>query len=54
MNHVKQIQRKIIETDIGALLITNEKNQYYACGFAFADGYVLINRDSAFFISPQY
>ncbi len=53
MNHIKQIQKKIIETDIGALLITNEKNQYYACGFAFTDGYVLITRDNAWLITDS-
>ena len=53
MNHIAQIQQKIAENNIDALLITNEKNQYYSCGFPFTDGYVLITRESAWLITDS-
>ena len=53
MNHIAQIQQKISERNIDALLITNEKNQYYSCGFPFTDGYVLVTRNGAWLITDS-
>ena len=45
MNHLSSIREKL--TDFEALLLTDEKNQRYACGFPFTDGYVLVAREKA-------
>lgn len=53
MNHIAQIQQKLTENNIDALLITNEKNQYYSCGFPFTDGYVLVTLNNAWLITDS-
>ena len=47
MNHVAGIQRQLVEKDLDALLITDEKNQRYAAGFPITDGAVLVTREKA-------
>ena len=53
MNNVKRIQEKLTEKGLDALLITDEKNQYYAAGFPFTDGYVLVGRERAWLITDS-
>ena len=53
MNHVKQIQQKLIEKELDAILILDEKNQRYACGFPFTDGAVLVSREKAWLITDS-
>ena len=53
MNHVKQIQQKLIEKGLDAILILDEKNQRYACGFPFTDGAVLVSREKAWLITDS-
>ena len=53
MNHIAKIQQKLTEKHLSALLITNEKNQYYAGGFAFTDGYVLVSEKKAWLITDS-
>ena len=42
MNNTKKIQEKLVSAGLDALLISDEKNQRYACGFPFTDGAVLV------------
>ena len=44
MNNCEKIRQKLIEAGLDAILITDEKNQRYASGFAFTDGVVLVTR----------
>lgn len=53
MNHIKRIQEKLGEQGLDALLITDEKNQRYAAGFAFTDGYVLVARQRAWLLTDS-
>ena len=53
MNHIAGIQRTLIERGLDALLVTDEKNQRYAAGFAFTDGYVLVGREAAWLITDS-
>ena len=53
MNHVSQIRLKVVEAGADAILLTDEKNQRYACGFPFTDGYVLIAREKAWLITDS-
>ena len=53
MNHITGIQEKLIERGLDALLITDEKNQRYATGFAFTDGYVLVAQSRAWLITDS-
>ena len=53
MNNIRRIQEKLIEKGLDALLITDEKNQRYAAGFPFTDGYVLVTRDRAFLLTDS-
>ena len=53
MNHILQIQKKLIERDLDAILLTDEKNQRYAAGFPFTDGYVLVSREAAWLITDS-
>ena len=53
MTHLERIREKLTEAD--ALLITEEKNQRGAGGFAFTDGYVLVSREKAWLLTdPRY
>lgn len=53
MNNIRRIQEKLIEKGLDALLITDEKNQRYAAGFPFTDGFVLVARDRAWLITDS-
>lgn len=53
MNNIAKIQKALIENDLDALLITDERNQRYAAGFPFTDGYVLVAREKAWLITDS-
>ena len=53
MNNIKRIQEKLVEKELDAVLVTDEKNQRYACGFPFTDGLVFVSRDSAYLITDS-
>lgn len=53
MNNIAKIRKALIENDLDALLITDEKNQRYAAGFPFTDGYVLVTREKAWLITDS-
>lgn len=53
MNHICFIQKELKNRDLDAILITNEVNQRYACGFPFTDGFVFINREKAWLITDS-
>ena len=53
MNHIAGIQEKLIEHGLDAVLITDEKNQRYAAGFPFTDGYVLVARTAAWLLTDS-
>ena len=53
MNNIAGIQRQLVEKDLDALLITDEKNQRYAAGFPFTDGAVLVTRERAYLITDS-
>jgi len=51
MNHLTRIREKLTEAE--ALLITDEKNQRYACGFPFTDGCILVSREKAWLLTDS-
>lgn len=53
MNHVKAMQEALREAKLDGILLTDEKNQYYALGFSFTDGAVLIGREKAWLITDS-
>ena len=53
MNNVEAIRSSLIAAELDAVLITDEKNQRYATGFAFTDGAVLVTRKSAFLFTDS-
>ncbi len=53
MNNIKRIQAALIENDLDAILVTDEKNQRYACGFPFTDGAVIVSREKAWLITDS-
>ena len=53
MNNAEKIRQKLGESGLDAVLITDEKNQRYASGFAFTDGAVLICREKAFLFTDS-
>ncbi len=53
MNHIVQIQKKLEQLGLDALLLTDEKNQRYAAGFPFTDGFVLVSREKAWLITDS-
>ena len=53
MNNIARIQQKLIEKDLDALLIIDEKNQRYATGFPFTDGAVIVGREKAWLITDS-
>jgi len=53
MNNIARIQEKLVEKGLDALLITDEKNQRYASGFPFTDGFVLVARNKAWLITDS-
>ena len=53
MNNIGKIQEKLASRGLDGLLITDEKNQRYAAGFAFSDGAVLVGREKAWLITDS-
>lgn len=53
MNNLCRIQQKLAESGLDAVLVTDEKNQRYACGFPFTDGAVLVTREKAFLFTDS-
>ena len=53
MNNISRIQEALIRKDLDAILITDEKNQRYATGFAFTDGAVLVAREKAWLLTDS-
>ena len=53
MNHIGAIQAKLQEKGWDAILITDEKNQRYAGGFPFTDGFVFVSREKAWLITDS-
>ncbi len=53
MNNIKRIQEALAGRGLDAILLTNEKNQRYACGFPFTDGAVLVGRERAFLLTDS-
>lgn len=53
MNHIEKIRKELIRRDLSAILVTDEKNQRYSCGFPFTDGFVLISREKAWLITDS-
>ena len=53
MNNIKKIQEKLIEKNLDAVLVTDEKNQRYATGFPFTDGAVIVARSAAWLITDS-
>ncbi len=53
MDRLLKIREKLAQKDLDGVLITDEKNQRYATGFAFTDGAVLITRERAFLFTDS-
>ena len=53
MNNIARIRQQLIERNLDAVLITDEKNQRYAAGFPFTDGAVLVGREKAFLLTDS-
>lgn len=53
MDRLSRIRERLAQAGLDAALITDEKNQRYATGFAFTDGAVVVTRESAFLITDS-
>ncbi len=53
MNRLAGIRGRLAEAGLDAVLITDEKNQRYATGFAFTDGAVLVTGERAFLFTDS-
>ena len=53
MNNIARIQESLVRRDLDAILITDEKNQRYATGFAFTDGMVVVSREKAWLLTDS-
>jgi len=53
MNNISKIQQALIEKNLDAVIVTNEKNQRYATGFPFTDGIVIVSREDAWLITDS-
>ena len=53
MNNIARIQEALVRRDLDAILITDEKNQRYATGFAFTDGIVVVAREKAWLLTDS-
>ena len=53
MNNIARIQEKLIEQGLDAVLVVGEKNQRFAAGFPFTDGYVLVSQKQAWLITDS-
>lgn len=43
--------KNVIPEECDGILLTSEMNQFYATGFAFTDGYVLVTRDQTYLVT---
>ena len=53
MNNIARIQEALVKQELDAILITDEKNQRYATGFAFTDGAVVVGREKAWLLTDS-
>lgn len=53
MNNIQRIQEALARRGLDAILLTDEKNQRYAGGFAFTDGAVLVGREKAWLLTDS-
>ena len=53
MNNIKRIQDALSRRGLDAILLTDEKNQRYATGFAFTDGAVVVGREKAWLLTDS-
>ncbi len=53
MDRLSKIRAKLAGAGLDAVLITDEKNQRYATGFAFTDGAVVVTQKRAFLITDS-
>ena len=53
MNNIARIQAQLVERNLDALLIFDEKNQRFAAGFPFTDGAVIVAREKAFLLTDS-
>lgn len=53
MNQIERIQEQVKRQGLDGLLLTDEKSQRYAAGFAFTDGAVLVGREAAWLITDS-
>ena len=53
MNNIKRIQDALARQGLDAILLTDEKNQRYATGFAFTDGAVVVGREKAWLLTDS-
>ena len=53
MNNIKRIQDALARQGLDAILLTDEKNQLYATGFAFTDGAVVVGREKAWLLTDS-
>ena len=53
MNNIARIQAQLVERNLDALLIFDEKNQRFAAGFPFTDGAVVVGREKAWLLTDS-
>jgi len=53
MNNIRRIQDALARQGLDAILLTDEKNQRYATGFAFTDGAVVVGREKAWLLTDS-
>ena len=53
MNNISRIQDALARRGLDAILLTDEKNQRYACGFPFTDGLVVVAREKAWLLTDS-
>ena len=53
MNNIARIQQALVQQNLDAILITDEKNQRYATGFPFTDGMVVVSREKAWLLTDS-
>jgi Xaa-Pro aminopeptidase len=53
VSNITKIRNAMLEKNLSALLLTDEKDRLYASGFPSSYGYVLILRESAYFLTDS-
>lgn len=53
MNNIRKIRDKMSEKGLDAIIVENEKNQFYTAGFPFTDGAVVVAAESAWLITDS-